>query len=245
MQKLHVILAAAGNSRRMQKISEMNKPYMMLEGRPVLAYSLEFFEKIPYVDSVVVVASASEMDFCRREIIEKFHFKKAAAVVPGGAERQQSIFEGLKALKVLRKDVQWVAVHDGARPFLQEELFRQMFESVQQKRAVVPGVLVKDTVKQVDDEGWVQGTPAREYLRAVQTPQLFDFDHLLKAYRMAEKDKVAATDDAMLYEKYIAPVWVQETVWDNLKITTPQDWAWAQYRMHLQQEGKRADRYWI
>ena len=230
MQKLHVILAAAGSSRRMQNVAQINKPYMMLEGRPVLAHSLTFFEALPFVEKIVIVAARDEVDFCREEVVEKFHFHKVLAITPGGKERQQSIFEGLKAFK--REEApQWVAVHDSARPFLDQALCVRLFEQVQKKRAVVPGVLVKDTMKQVDAAGWVENTPPRAQLRAIQTPQMFAFPALFEAYQRAEAEGFLGTDDAMLYEKYIGKVWVEDTTWDNTKITTPQDWAWAQYRM--------------
>ncbi len=229
--KIYVILAAAGSSRRMKRADGVNKLYLPLCKKPVLAHSIAFFEAIPFVEEIVLVAAEKEMDHCRLKVVEPFHFKKVSAIIPGGDERQQSIFQGLKFLSKKEEDtVQWVAIHDGARPFLEEKLFTELFRRAQQTHAAVPGVFVKDTMKQIDASGNVISTPPRAQLRAVQTPQIFYFPELWRAYQKAEADHFIATDDAMIYEKYIGNVQVVDTMWDNMKITTPDDWAWAQYR---------------
>ncbi len=227
---IDVIVAAAGSSRRMGKSAPVNKPYLTLAGRPVLAHSLLFFEKMAMVGQVVVVAGAMEIDFCREQVVEPLGLTKVSAVVPGGEERQDSIYNGMQVLQATGRAADWVAVHDSARPFLSDVLFTVLFRMAQQFGAAVPGVLVKDTIKAVSAEGWVESTPPRAQLRAIQTPQLFDRIRLLAAYEQARAEGFAATDDAMLYEKYAGRVKVVDTTWDNLKITTPEDWAWARYR---------------
>ena len=227
---IDIIVAAAGSSRRMGKAAAVNKPYLTLAGRPVLAHSLLFFEHLPVVGQIVIAAGAEEVDFCREQVVEPLNLKKVSAIVPGGAERQDSIYNGLQALQASGRAADWVAVHDSARPFLSDVLFMVLFRMAQQFGAAVPGVLVKDTIKSVTAEGWVESTPPRAQLRAIQTPQLFDFRKLLAAYEQAKAEGLSATDDAMMYEKYVGRVRVVDTTWDNLKITTPEDWAWARYR---------------
>jgi len=216
--KLRVIIAAAGQGNRMQ--SSTNKQYLLLNDLPVISYSLDFFDKLDVVDEIVVVTGEKELDYCENEIIKRFKYNKVSAVLPGGAERQDSVWAGLTKLG---SDTELVAVHDGARPLLSLEVFLRLLEAAGQWGAAIPGVASKDTIKVVDQEGLVISTPDRSTLFAIQTPQVFRYDQLLAAYRQAYQDGFRGTDDASLFERYIGRVRVVEGDFNNLKITTPGD----------------------
>ncbi|MDD4171285.1 MAG: 2-C-methyl-D-erythritol 4-phosphate cytidylyltransferase [Syntrophomonas sp.] len=218
VNNLRVVIAAAGKGSRMK--SNTNKQYMLLNGRPVLSYSLEFFEKLDIVEEIVVVCGHDEVDLCNREIIRRFKYNKVSAVVPGGKERQDSVWAGLKQLGT---DTDWVAVHDGARPLLSEEVFFRLLKEAQYWGAAIPGITSKDTVKLVDRDGFVRQTLDRGSVHAIQTPQVFNYPELLTAYREAYTEGFLGTDDASLFERYIGRVKVVAGDYNNIKITTPED----------------------
>lgn len=216
---LKVIIAAAGKATRMG--SKINKPYLNLNNYPVLAYSLCFFERFKICDEVVIIAADGELEHCRQNIVEKYKFSKVSAILPGGRERQDSIWVGLKFLQ--NRNCKLVAVHDSARPLLSPPLMEKLIITGIKWNAAIPGIRVKDTMKFIDDNNFVASTPERKALFAIQTPQIFNYQHLYNAYIKAEQENFKGTDDAMLYEKYIGKVKVVETSHNNPKITTPDD----------------------
>ncbi|MDD4170780.1 MAG: 2-C-methyl-D-erythritol 4-phosphate cytidylyltransferase [Syntrophomonas sp.] len=218
VNNLRVVIAAAGKGSRMK--SNTNKQYMLLNGRPVLSYSLDFFEKLDIVEEIVVVCGHDEVDLCNREIIRRFKYNKVSAVVPGGKERQDSVWAGLKQLGT---DTHLVAVHDGARPLLSVEVFFRLLKEAQYWGAAIPGINSKDTVKLVDRDGFVRQTLDRGSVHAIQTPQVFNYTELLTAYREAQEEDFLGTDDASLFERYIGRVKVVAGDYNNIKITTPED----------------------
>lgn len=213
-----VLLAAAGRGVRMQ--TEMNKQFLPLGGKPVLTWSLDFFEHHPAVAGVVVVCRADELEYCRREVLAPGGYKKVLSLVAGGAERQDSVFSGLQAMP---PDTEWVAVHDGARPLLIRDVFDELIEAAREHGAAIPGVNLPDTLKTLDAHGMVRETLDRGAIRAIQTPQLFKYKDLCHAYRRAQAEGILVTDDAALYERYIGPVRVIEGDWRSLKLTRPED----------------------
>ena len=218
---LKVIIAAAGSSSRMGPEIEVNKPYIKLKGKPILTYSLGFFDAITWVDEVIIMAAPEEVEYCQQAIVKKYGYQKVTAVLPGGARRQDTIWQGLQYLS--KRGSTYVAVHDGARPFLSYGVFYQLCLEAYHFGATVPGVKVKDTVKLVNEGNVVTKTPPREYLFAVQTPQVFHFERIYQAYERALHENFYGTDDAGLYERFIGPVRLVESERDNLKITTPLD----------------------
>jgi 2-C-methyl-D-erythritol 4-phosphate cytidylyltransferase len=218
LDKLRVVIAAAGKGSRMK--SDTSKQYMTLNARPVLAYCLDFFERQDMVDAIVVISGADERDYCEREIIQRFKYRKVTAVLPGGQERQDSVWVGLQNLGL---DTSLVAVHDGARPILNGEVWTRLVAAAQEWGAAIPGVASKDTLKLVDQYGFVQETLDRNSIVAIQTPQIFKYAELVTAYRRAQQDNFQGTDDAALFEHYIGRVKVVEGDYNNLKITTPED----------------------
>ncbi|NLB53988.1 MAG: 2-C-methyl-D-erythritol 4-phosphate cytidylyltransferase [Syntrophomonadaceae bacterium] len=220
---LRVVVAAAGSGRRMG--SKVKKQYLLLDHKPILSYCIEVLENSPLVEKIIIVAHPQEVEYCKKEIAEKYGYQKVDQVVAGGPERQDSVYEGLK---VLGSDTVWAAVQDGARPFLTAELLKNLFEAAVIYGAAIPGIMAGDTLKKIDQEGMVVQTLARSTIAAVQTPQVFDYHKLMSAYERALQDNFHATDDAALYEKYAGPVKVINGDPANIKITHPQDLLWAE-----------------
>lgn len=215
---LRVVIAAAGQGSRMK--TRLNKQFILLKAHPVLAYCLDFFEKQDMVDEIVVVTSEKELDYCQREIVNKYRYRKVSAVLPGGKERQDSVWEGLKYLS---PDTEFVAVHDGARPLLSSDVLRRLLSAAQEWGAAIPGVASKDTLKMVDKDSFVRQTIDRSMVYSIQTPQVFRYSELREAYRLAWEENYYATDDAALFEKYIGRVKLVAGDYNNIKITTPED----------------------
>ncbi|CFX03787.1 Nucleotide-diphospho-sugar transferases [Syntrophomonas zehnderi OL-4] len=215
---LRVVIAAAGQGSRMK--TRVNKQFILLKTHPVLAYSLDFFEKQDMVDEIVVVTSEKEVDYCQREIVDKFRYRKVSAVLPGGRERQDSVWEGLKHLS---PDTDFVAVHDGARPLLSSDVLQRLLNEAREWGAAIPGVASKDTLKMVDKDSFVRQTIDRSMVYSIQTPQVFLYSELREAYQLAYEENYYATDDAALFEKYIGRVKVVAGDYNNIKITTPED----------------------
>ncbi|HHW60514.1 MAG TPA: 2-C-methyl-D-erythritol 4-phosphate cytidylyltransferase [Syntrophomonadaceae bacterium] len=215
---LRVVIAAAGRGRRME--DQINKQYILLGSRPVLAYSLEFFENIDKVDRIVVVARKKEIEYCRREVVERYGFKKVSHIVAGGKERQNSVWAGLQQLG---RDTDYVAVHDGARPLLSSKVLYDLLRTAEEWGAAIPGVAGKDTLKMVDRDGFVRQTMDRESIYSIQTPQVFKYAELLHAYQQANEEGFIGTDDASLFEHFIGRVKVVKGDERNIKITTQDD----------------------
>ena len=247
-RKVTAVIVAAGSARRMGGI---NKQYVELAGMPVLARSVAAFDNDPFVDEIVIVARSGEEDRCRRDIVEKYGFRRVSAVVPGGAERQDSVRAALEVVfggaagreagscgaevsdggggrddgRDDGRDVGLVLVHDGARPLVSRTVIDAVIDGCAARGAAIPAVSVKDTIKQIhlsDSRAVVSFTPERSLLRAVQTPQGFDAALLMRAYDACAPD-TAVTDDASLVEALGAPVYIVDGDEMNIKITTPSD----------------------
>lgn len=218
VNNLRVVIAAAGTGSRMG--GKINKQYLLLNSRPVLCYSLDVFEQLQLVDEIVIVAHANEIDYCQEQIINRYGYKKVKKVVAGGQERQDSVLAGLQCLP---DDTDYVAVHDGARPLITIELINDLLASAQEWGAAIPGVLVRDTLKMVDRDSLVSQTLDRSVVAAIQTPQIFQYHELCRAYEFAVRDGLLGTDDASLFEVYVGRVKVVPGNYYNLKITTPED----------------------
>lgn len=218
MEKITAIVLAAGAGKRMN--SSVHKQYMLLEGKPVIYYALKKFEQSAVTD-IILVVGAGEIEYCQNEIIDKYAIQKVSGIVEGGKERYHSVYEGLKAAA----GSDYVLIHDGARPFVTEDIIRRSIASAREHHACVVGMPVKDTIKVVGEDGFAKETPARSSLWQVQTPQSFSYTLILEAYKkvIAEGDS-AVTDDAMVLEQVTGQkVKVIEGSYQNIKITTPED----------------------
>ncbi|MNI29730.1 2-C-methyl-D-erythritol 4-phosphate cytidylyltransferase [compost metagenome] len=216
-----VIVVAAGRGTRMG--TKESKQYLKLQDKPIVIHTLEVFESHPLISEIVLVTGEQDVDRCAAWIGE-YGITKCVKVIPGGAERQHSVYQGL-----LQISTTWVLVHDGVRPFVTESQITSCYEAAVNHGASVLAVPVKDTVKQVDGEGWVTATPDRRSLWAIQTPQAFRRADLIKAHELAEQEGFIGTDDSMLVERLGIPVLVVEGSYSNIKITTPEDLDYAEW----------------
>lgn len=212
------IVLAAGSGKRMG--TKVHKQYLLMGGKPVLYYSLRAFQESKRIDEIILVCGAGEEDYCRKDIVEKYGISKARKIIPGGAERYDSVWNGLKETKE-----GYVYIHDGARPFVDEEIIERAYECVSEHHTCVAGMPSKDTVKIADSGNIVTATPDRSSVWIVQTPQVFDTELIRKAYALLmEKDEISVTDDAMVAEQMLgASVRLFYGSYENIKITTPED----------------------
>ena len=217
-QKYAAIVLAAGSGKRMN--SKVHKQYLIIQDRPVLYYSLKAFEDSA-VDEIVLVVGKGEEKFCRKEIVDKYGISKVKAIVEGGKERYHSVFEGLKQTS----DADYVLIHDGARPFVNQDIIRRCMQEVQKYQACVVGMPVKDTIKIADEGGYAKRTPDRKNVWMIQTPQTFSYALIYEAYEeMLKTEDTAITDDAMVLERIKGKKSkLIEGSYRNIKITTPED----------------------
>lgn len=218
--KCTAIVLAAGQGKRMK--SKVQKQFLMLQGRPLLYYSLACFQESSEIDEIIIVAGKESIDYCKNEIVKLYDFTKVKDVVEGGKERYDSVYAGLTACSA---DTDYVFIHDGARPFVTEEIIRRTKEGVLVYGACIAAVPSKDTVKIVNDNGIVGSTPKRSSVWSVQTPQAFSYLLIKEAHDLARKETMCdITDDAMVVERYKnTAVYVVEGAYENIKITTPED----------------------
>lgn len=223
MGKLGVVIVAAGTGTRMQ--SSVSKQYLLLQGKPIIIHTLEVFHSIKAVDDVVLVVGESEVTSVR-EMIKKYpYLNKITKIIPGGKERQSSVYEGLKQLA---EEMEWVMVHDGVRPFVSQTHFNALYNEMIRSEAAVLAVQVKETIKVVNRDKEIESTPDRSMLWAIQTPQAFRLDTLIQAHKLAAEQVFIGTDDAMLVERLGISVKVVEGSYSNIKITTPDDFLLAE-----------------
>lgn len=222
--KTCAIVLAAGQGKRMN--SNVAKQYLIIKDKPVLYYSLAAFEE-SIVDEIILVTGAGEEEFCQKEIVEKYNLKKVKKIVIGGKERYHSVANGL----AMCEDCDIVLIHDGARPFLEQEIIKRCIHAAEEVGACVAGMPVKDTIKIASEDGFVASTPNRNYVWTVQTPQTFKFDLIEQAYKkLLEEEEILIekgvniTDDAMVVEYYNGQkIRLVEGSYKNIKITTPED----------------------
>ena len=204
--------------------SDIPKQYLMLKDKPVLAHSLLAFEESD-IDDIVIVCGQGYEEYIEKEFIEKYSLKKVSKVCIGGQERFDSVFNGLKECS----DADFVLIHDGARPYVTKEIINRNIADVTKYRAVVTAVKATDTVKIVNEEGFVSSTPDRKNVYIVQTPQSFEFSLAFDCYKkytdsIKDDQTVFATDDAQVVELFSdVRVKITEGDYSNIKITTMKD----------------------
>lgn len=214
------VIVSAGVGKRMG--AAVSKQYLPIGGKPIVVHAMEAFERSAAVDAVVLVVGAGDEAY-GAELAETHGLRKVVAVVAGGAERQHSVRCGVEALLARHPEMEWVLVHDAARPLVTPLVIERALAAAAETGASVPGVPVKDTIKSADRDGFVVGTPERSSLWAVQTPQAFRVETLREAHRRVEADGFLGTDDAMLVERIGVRVKIAEGDPRNLKVTTPDD----------------------
>lgn len=236
------IVLAAGRGKRMN--SAVAKQYLLLRDKPVLYYALKQFEN-SFIDDIILVTGQEDITFCKEEIVEKYGFSKVHQIVAGGKERYHSVYQGLVAAGELlatemdcsseshiKQDTDaYIYIHDGARPFISEEILGRAAESIKKYGSGVVGMPVKDTIKIADEQGFAVNTPKRSLVWQVQTPQCFLYSVIMSAYEklISEEENllaqgIAITDDAMVVELLTGnQVKLVEGSYQNIKITTPED----------------------
>jgi len=212
------IVLAGGRGKRMN--SDIPKQYLMLEDKPILYYTLKAFQESS-IDAIVLVTGKEELEYCKEEIVNRYGFDKVQYIVEGGAERYNSVYNGLKCVQ----SYDFVLIHDGARPFVSRDVIEENMRQVVKKNACVTGVQSKDTVKIADENGIIKNTPERKNVWIIQTPQTFSVEVITKAYEMILKEEnISVTDDAMVVEAALdIPVYLIQGDYRNIKITTPED----------------------
>jgi 2-C-methyl-D-erythritol 4-phosphate cytidylyltransferase len=230
--RVSALIPAAGMGKRMG--AGINKQYLLLAGRPILAHTLAVFEQARFVDEVFLIVPEDEIPFCRENVVDRYGFAKVCRIVAGGSERQYSVLNGLRSMESPHRD-DVVLIHDGVRPFVPLSVLENSVETARLHDAALVAVQVKDTVKVVK-EGVVQETPPRETLWLAQTPQTFRYGVIRDAHERAAAEGWLGTDDASLVERIGKQVHIVRGDYGNFKITTPEDLVLAE--AFLKEAGK-------
>ncbi len=214
------IVLAGGSGSRMQ--SRVPKQYININDKPIIFYSLSVFQQTEFIDNIVLVTRTEDVEFCRREIVDKYNLTKVSHIVSGGMERYLSVYNGLQ--KCTDSDYVWI--HDGARPCVSIDLLERLQKTVIEYKTAIAAVPSKDTIKIADDNRFVKNTPDRSHVWNIQTPQVFRTKELANAYEclMSCEEYPVITDDAMIMEQFgDVPVRLEMGDYTNIKVTTPED----------------------
>lgn len=231
------IIMAAGKGKRMQ--TAVSKQFLPVCGKEILAWTVDVFEKSPLVDTILLMASADGKEDVQH-LWNTYGWKKVAAVLEGGKERQNSVANGLAAVG---EDTDIVLIHDGVRPFVTEEMIADSIVAAQAYGGAVIGVPAKDTIKVCSADGLAVETPDRSTLWQIQTPQTFQRDLIVNAYEKADRDGFLGTDDASVAEFAGHQVKVVMGSYRNIKITTKEDMVIAEafFKEDLKEKEMMAD----
>lgn len=227
MGKVIAIVPAAGLGRRFGQ--KGSKPFQMLGNKPLVVWVFEVLESIKDIAEIIPVFKKDDMELgC--ELLEKFKFSKIKKIAPGGKERQDSVYSGLN---LAGKNTNVALIHDGVRPLIEKSIIEESIRQLRKVDGVVIGVPLKDTIKEVrcqvsgvrrkGEEIIVKKTLNRSVLWAIQTPQVFKYPALMKAYKKAMEERFYSTDDSAIVEKYGGKVKVIMGSYSNIKVTTPED----------------------
>ena len=213
---ISAIVLAGGRGKRMNY--HKSKQFIEIKGKPVLVYTLEKFIYNKSIDEVILVLPEDEVDYCKKEVLQKYSLKVDRIVI-GGKERQDSVFNALEAME----KANIVLIHDGARPFISEKIIEEGIKYANIYGAAAPGVTPKDTIKIKNEDNISVDTPDRNTLIAVQTPQCFKYDEIYQCHRKIKEENAIVTDDTSVVERYGHKVYLYEGDYTNIKITTPED----------------------
>lgn len=220
--KISAIIPAAGFGLRLG--AKIKKLYLELSGKPILFYTLTVFEKAEFIDEIICAVSPGDINYCLKNIIKKFNFKKVK-LIPGGRTRFHSVQNALKNVSS-KSDI--VVIHDGARPFLKRALLKKSIEAAKKSGGICVAIPVKNTIKMADKKFNIIDSPLRSNLWEAQTPQVFKIKIIKDAYAEAtRKNNFKFTDDAAVVEAINKKVKIIEGTESNIKITTKTDLAVA------------------
>ncbi len=213
--KVSALIVAGGTGSRMG--TDIPKQFLELSGKPVIAYTIEAFEKSDFIDEIVIVTLEEYIVYCK-DIVDSYGLSKVKKIVSGGSTRQESVYKGLMEITG-----EYVLIHDGVRPFVRREIIKECVDTVTGGYACAVGVKVTDTLKIADDNKIITSTPDRERMYSIQTPQCFKTEEIINAHKSAIESCFSGTDDAVLYERLGKQVKVVEGDYSNIKITSPID----------------------
>ena len=220
---MHLLIPAAGTGRRMG--SDRNKLLLFVRSQPIISWTLKAAEASNYISWIGIISQPTDWsDF--KTILASQNLTKPVELIPGGSTRQESVYNGLQALPNSAKQV---LIHDGARCLATADLFDRCADALSHCQSLIAAVPVKDTIKVVGENGIIQSTPDRRQLWAAQTPQGFDVKLLKQCHAEGIRQGWLVTDDAALFEKCGLNVQIVEGEETNLKVTTPQDLAIAEF----------------
>jgi 2-C-methyl-D-erythritol 4-phosphate cytidylyltransferase len=208
---------AAGAGERLK--ADRKKQFIELGGMPILARTLMALSNAPQIDKIILVAPLPEINYCKREVVDKYKIVKVSDIVEGGKTRQESVSNGLRHVA---DDTDLVLVHDGVRPFVTEKMIGDVINAAEESGAAITAIGATDTVKTVGS-GFVQDTLERDRIIFVQTPQCFSYNILKEAIEKAVGDGFVGTDEASLVERLDTKVAIVEGLKTNIKITSPDD----------------------
>jgi 2-C-methyl-D-erythritol 4-phosphate cytidylyltransferase len=205
--------------------NNIKKQFLRIGDKPILFYSLHIFEQCHLIDDVILVVHQDDLAFVAQDIVDQYNFRKVRRIISGGAERQDSVFCGLQATE---KKTDIVLIHDGVRPFISVNLVERGIHKCLENGSAVCAIPVSSTIKKAKDK-FILSTIDRSELWEIQTPQIFKFESIYIAYEDAIKNNFAATDDAMMLERMGENVFIFEGDKNNIKITTPEDFQYANF----------------
>ena len=213
------VLTQTGARMGTPRDGKFPKQFLMLKDKPILAHTIDKFERCEFIDEIISVVPEDYLKYCSQAIVDKYGFKKARKVICGGKDRQDSVHSGLKACP---NNTSIVVIHDGVRPFISVDKISESIKICQEKNAVVLAVSVKETVKRVEHDSIIT-TLDRSKLWLTQTPQTFEYKLILEAHEKAKEDNFVGTDDSALVERLGYEVAILEGDYRNIKITTIED----------------------
>ena len=222
---ISALILAGGKGKRMQ--SDVSKQFIIINGKPLLYYTIMRFVQCELIDKIILVLPKEEIDYCKRNILEKYSLN-VDRIVEGGKERQDSVCNGLNAIIDIT-DTDVVLIHDGARAFVSDEIINDGIKYAKLYGAAAPGVIPKDTIKVRDYSSFSKETLNRDELVAIQTPQVFKLQLIKECHDKIKKDKIVVTDDTMVVETYGHKVFLYKGDYKNIKVTTPEDLVMAEY----------------
>ncbi|MBU4012113.1 MAG: 2-C-methyl-D-erythritol 4-phosphate cytidylyltransferase [Proteobacteria bacterium] len=213
------IIVAAGKGVRMD--DKERKQYLLLDGRPLISHTIAVFSECNMIDEIFLVVPEEDFAFCNDNILNRQNFQKKVSLVPGGAERQDSVYNGLLAIDNIDDSI--VVIHDGVRPFIRSEQLLECITCAIDYDACILGIPAYDTLKRVDSSGFIENTIERNTIWLAQTPQAFKYKLIRDAHENARRAAITGTDDAMLVELLGIKVKVIRGSRCNVKITTKED----------------------
>ena len=231
--KNFVIIVAAGKGVRMG--SPKKKQFLCIDEIPILTHTVRAFDKCEDTHEIILVVPKEDIDYCQKYIIDPFKLKKTIRLITGGKTRQDSVFNGLKLVHDMVESAKQtiVMIHDGVRPFIDDNIIKNCIKKAVKYGACIPVVQITDTIKQISSDSCVKKTLSRESIYCAQTPQTFKLGLILDAFEHAIKTDFSGTDDASLIEHFKHDVYIVKGSKHNIKITTPEDLILGKYLLTL------------